>query len=118
MTSYYSKSEIARWEELQEGYRVIFRAWQEESNAMKVAWEEFPGDETLLPDLIAPEPPVLSLVVYEARIAEEMEEFETPTGNILVMPGRVILTTADGDRFSVSEQELAYGYTPVEDVTL
>ena len=113
------------WPEQYAAWQIAQDAWQEQHDAWEADTQDPPLPEPQPPMVMQPKPepprpsePIPSLSVYEARLVEGVEEFETPVGTLLVMPGRYIITTADGEMFSLSEQELAYTYVPVEGVTL
>lgn len=68
---------------------------------------------------LPPEPqPPTEPNAYQARITEQIETISTPTGDALIMPGRIILTDSDGVSFSVSEQELETMYTLAPEVEI
>src|SRR4029077_13418784 len=110
------------WPEQEAHWQIMQDSWQEQHDAWEADPQDPPLPEPIEPMAMQPKPtpipppePILSLSVYESRVVEQIEELETPTGVLLVMPGRIILTTADGTIFSVSEQELAHFYVLVEE---
>jgi hypothetical protein len=128
MPSYHSKNELAFYNTQVEGYNHALEVWKELCFQLNEAHEksmiEWQGqhdsDELTAETEEAPTPPLLpqepeavdpsSLKVYEARMAETVEEIETPNGQLLILPGRMVLTDNDGVIFSISEQEFNSGY--------
>jgi hypothetical protein len=113
------------WAEQEANWQILHDSWREQHEAWELDPQDPPLPEPVEPLPMQPKPihvsptePIFSLSVYESRVAEQIEEFETPTGPLIVMPGRIILTTADGKVFSVSEQELSHFYIPVEEVVV
>jgi hypothetical protein len=105
------------WPEQEAAGQVAYQVWQEQHDAWENDTSDPPLPEPIKPIVtqdkpvpLPPSEPILNLQIYESRIAEQIEELETPTGTLIVMPGRIILTSNDGTSFSVSEQELNYGY--------
>jgi hypothetical protein len=135
MPSYHSKSELAFHTARIDGYERALEVWKATCTDLNAhheasvqAWQEQRDSDALTAETAdPPSPPVLphepeaidpaSLPVYEARAVDAIEEIETPTGTIIVMPGRIVLTAPDGTSFAVSEQELAHSYSPVDEAT-
>jgi hypothetical protein len=128
MPSYHSKNELAFYNSQVEGYNHALEIWKESCINLNeaheksmIVWQEqrdsdaltAETDEPPTPPLLPPEPEAIdpsSLKVYEARIAETVEEIETPNGQLMILPGRMVLTDNDGVIFSISEQEFNNGY--------
>jgi hypothetical protein len=113
------EEEHAVWKATHEGWKVEHDEWEKRKLKKDVSEEEEyepiePVEPEPLSDPLVPYLPVEDLPVYEARIVEQVEEIETPTGPALITPGRIILTAPDGHKFAVSPEELGALFVEVE----
>jgi hypothetical protein len=112
------EEEHAIWKATHDGWKVEHDEWKKRKLLKDVSEEEYepvePVEPEPLTDPLVPFLPVDDLPVYEARIVEEIEELETPTGLALIMPGRIVLTAPDGHKFAVSPEELGALFVEVE----
>jgi hypothetical protein len=112
--------EHAVWKATHDGWQVEHDEWEKRKLLKDVSEEEEyepvePVEPEPLSDPLTPYLPVEELPVYEARIVEQFEEIETPTGPALITPGRVIVTAPDGQQFAVSPEELYAHYTLIKE---
>jgi hypothetical protein len=109
----------AIWQASHDGWKIEHDEWEKKKLLKDVSEEELsePAEPIEPEQMVEPSIPYLpvdDLPVYEARIVEEIEELETPTGPALIMPGRIVLTAPDGHKFAVSPEELGALFVEVE----
>jgi hypothetical protein len=144
MTTYYANTDLAAYNTQQTNYTAALDAWNTQTQALNeqyaaaqaeydqlhAAWVNDPtlGTGEDQPEPQPPEPPTLPVqpdapappsTTYDAQLASTVVVLDTALGDVLVTPGRYVLTpSSGGDPFALSETDLGATYTPTTSAQL